>query len=155
MTKDQMIFVPGEVLQFSHRIDLITDLMHIHYVAKSICLLALTHRHINLSDFLFWIHRVKYDASPPFAAIPASVLLGRFSTRFRNVFMGIFWPFFEMCICEDRHWCWTWPGSQSLLFFISIEFYQVEIRTLQLISSITSSLPNVSMDHTLCTAVQL
>lgn len=42
MTKDRMIFVPGEVLQFSHRIDLITDLMHIHYVAKSICLLAFT-----------------------------------------------------------------------------------------------------------------
>lgn len=86
---------------------------------------------MNLSDFPFWIHGVKCDVSPAFAATPASVLLGRFSTKFRNVFMGIFRPFFEMCMCEDRHWCW--PGSQFLL-------HQVEIRTLQLVSSITSSL---------------
>ncbi|XP_058258308.1 uncharacterized protein LOC131361290 isoform X2 [Hemibagrus wyckioides] len=36
------------------------------------------------------IRLVQYDVGPPFAAITASTLLGRLSTRFRSVFMGIF-----------------------------------------------------------------
>ncbi|MEQ2254959.1 hypothetical protein ILYODFUR_008957 [Ilyodon furcidens] len=44
---------------------------------------------MNLSDAPFLIHRVQQDAGPPFAAIAASTLLGRLSTRFRSVFMGI------------------------------------------------------------------
>jgi len=44
--------------------------------------------HMNLSDIPFLIHRVKYDVGPPFAAITASTLLGKLSTRFRSDFMG-------------------------------------------------------------------
>lgn len=75
---------------------------------------ACLHSQAHELEFPFWIHGVKCDVSPAFAATPASVLLGRFSTRFRNVFMGIFRPFFEMCICEDRHWCWTWLAVSAL-----------------------------------------
>ena len=46
--------------------------------------------HMTLSDIQFLIHRVYYDVSPPFAAITASTLLEKLSTRFRSVFMGIF-----------------------------------------------------------------
>lgn len=45
--------------------------------------------HITLSDITFIIHSVQYDASPLFEVITASTLLGRLSTRFRNVFLGI------------------------------------------------------------------
>ena len=56
---------------------------------------------MTLSDFPFLIHRVYYDVGPLFAAVIASTLLGRLSTRFRRV-----WPFFQKCICEVTHWCW-------------------------------------------------
>uniref|UniRef100_A0A3P8T6V7 mRNA m(6)A methyltransferase n=1 Tax=Amphiprion percula TaxID=161767 RepID=A0A3P8T6V7_AMPPE len=45
---------------------------------------------MNVSDIPFLIHRVQYDIGPHFAAVTASTLLGRLSTRFRSVFMGIF-----------------------------------------------------------------
>lgn len=38
----------------------------------------------------FLIHHVEYDVSPTFAAITASTLLGKVSTKFGNEFMGIF-----------------------------------------------------------------
>uniref|UniRef100_A0A3P8S0T8 Uncharacterized protein n=1 Tax=Amphiprion percula TaxID=161767 RepID=A0A3P8S0T8_AMPPE len=44
---------------------------------------------MNVSDIPFLIHGVQYDVGPPFAARTASTLLGRLSTRFRSVFMGI------------------------------------------------------------------
>ena len=52
-------------------------------------LLICLYTHMNLSDIPFLIHRV-YDIGPPFAAITASTLLGKLSTKFRSVFMGIF-----------------------------------------------------------------
>jgi len=46
--------------------------------------------HMNLSDIPFLIHRVYIDVGLPFAAMTASTLLGKLSTRFRSVLMGIF-----------------------------------------------------------------
>ncbi|XP_058230352.1 uncharacterized protein LOC131343021 isoform X2 [Hemibagrus wyckioides] len=45
---------------------------------------------LNPENAQHYLFRVQYDVSPPFAAITASTLLGRLSTRFRSVFMGIF-----------------------------------------------------------------
>ena len=46
--------------------------------------------HVNMIGIPFLIHSVEYDVGPPIAAITASTLFGRLSTRFRNMFMGIF-----------------------------------------------------------------
>lgn len=45
---------------------------------------------MNLSAIPFLTISVQYDVSAPFAAITASILPGRLSTRLRSVFMGIF-----------------------------------------------------------------
>ena len=56
---------------------------------------------------------MNFMSAPPFAAITASTLLGKLSTRFRSVY-GSFWPFFQKHICEVRHWCWTESLAHSL-----------------------------------------
>jgi len=42
---------------------------------------------MNFNDIPLLIHRVSFGVGPPFAAITASTLLRRLSTRFRIVFM--------------------------------------------------------------------
>ena len=111
--------------------------------------------HMNLSDIPFLIHRVQSDVGPPFAAITASTLLGRLSTRFRSVFMGLL-DHSSRSICEVTHWCWSRrPGSQSALIHPKV-FYGVEVRTLcrpvQFIH--TRLFIHVFMDLALCTGAQ-
>ena len=81
---------------------------------------------MNASGIPFLNHRIYYDVGPPFAAITASTLLGRLSTRFRSVFMGIFDHSSRSAfVRSDR--CWSRkPGSHSPLEFIPKVFYRAE-----------------------------
>ena len=45
---------------------------------------------MNINSIPVLVLRVQYWVGPPFAAIIASSLLGRLSTRFRSVSMGMF-----------------------------------------------------------------
>lgn len=76
-------------------------------------------KHMNLCDIPFLIHKVSCDVGPPFAAITASSLAGRISTRFRSMFIGIF----------DCYW---WPrsrGFRSLLQFPPTVVCRVDMGT--------------------------
>ena len=46
--------------------------------------------YMNFNCIPVLVHRVQYWVGPPFEAITASTLLGRLSTRFRSVSMGMF-----------------------------------------------------------------
>ena len=45
---------------------------------------------MNFNGMPVLVNRVQYWVGPPFAAMTASTLLGRLSTRFRSVSMGMF-----------------------------------------------------------------
>ncbi|MED6295149.1 hypothetical protein CHARACLAT_028582 [Characodon lateralis] len=53
-------------------------------------LLTCLDSHMNLSDIQFLSHRIQNPISPSFAAITASALQERLSTRFRSLFNGLF-----------------------------------------------------------------
>ena len=77
---------------------------HIHHKTKSIGTPLYTHMNFNSIPIL--VRRVQYWVGPPFAAITASTLLGRLSTWFRSVSMGMFDHSSRSTICEVRHWYW-------------------------------------------------
>lgn len=62
-------------------------------------------------------------------SVPVAAFLERLSTKFRSVFYGNLWAFFQKCICEIRHWS---SASQSplKLFQKGLDCIELEIRTL-------------------------
>ena len=58
--------------------------------------------HMNLSEIPYLVHSIYKDIGPPVAAITATTLLGRLSTRFWSVY-GNFGSFFQMHIWEVTH----------------------------------------------------
>ncbi|KAK6303711.1 hypothetical protein J4Q44_G00261650 [Coregonus suidteri] len=101
----------------------LTSVHQLHYMTKSMWTPAHRTSHSKIMG-------INIELVPPFAAITASTLLGRLSTRCLNIASGTCFHS-ATSISEVAHRCWAIrPGSQSVLQFIPKVFDGVEVRAL-------------------------